>query len=49
MPIQTRQMFNPQTEAARYQLELAQALQQRAMTPNLPPMGGPVQATYDMG
>jgi len=49
MPIQTRQMFNPQTEAARYQLELAQALQQRAMTPNLPPMGGPVQAQYGMG
>lgn len=49
MPIQTRQMFNPQTEAARYQLELAQALQQRAMTPNLPPVGGPVQAKYGVG
>lgn len=49
MPIQTRQMFSPQTEAARYQLELAQALQQRAMTPNLPPVGGPVQAKYGVG
>lgn len=49
MPIQTRQMFSPQTEAARYQLELAQALQQRAMVPNLPPVGGPVQAKYGVG
>lgn len=46
MPVRTRQMFTPGLEAEDYRVQLARAMQQRAMTPNLPPVGGPVQAVY---
>ena len=47
MPVRTRQIFSePGLEAEDYRVQLARAMQQRAMTPNLPPVGGPVQVAY---